>query len=394
MNFGRRVETSAQYSNIDIYYAEFTDDLTSSNSRYYDATASSHTAGTPILSETLNGNDATGVNMPTDGSAWLDLGGGLTALTKSFSAQFNLNQRKSNSFTATVALLQRLNKNYQGLIKFLSVNRVNKAFSFEVDLLQQQQNQVQLVTDLLSRDSSAFSGELDLLQGFTKSHSSQFYLLARESKSFTGALALLQRENKSYQGLINFLSTNQVNKAFSFQFDLLAHKVLTHSGIVKFLGHEQLNFSAVINLLNRQSKNFSGELDFYQQVNKSFSYSVDMLATGRASKSYSFELDLFSRLTKQYRSEITLLQRQGLSHQLSIDLLDRVAKDFSAQFNLLNTQSKNFTVTLDTIGRVGKTFDVVFNIQSDNTPKTPAHYVISVDHLIEFIDPPIQTLIV
>lgn len=41
-----------------------------------DATASSHTAGTPILTDTIGGNNATGVNMPTDGSAWIDLGGG------------------------------------------------------------------------------------------------------------------------------------------------------------------------------------------------------------------------------------------------------------------------------------------------------------------------------
>jgi hypothetical protein len=326
-------------------------------------------------------------------SAWTDSsGGGLTALTKSFTAQFDFIERKSKSFTAAVALLARVNKNYQGLMNFLSTNQVNKAFSFELDLLQQQQTQVQLVADLLSRDSSAFSGQLDLLQGFTKSHSSLFDLLSRQSKSFTSALALLQRENKSYQGLTSFLSANQVNKAFSFQFDLLAHKVLTHSGIVNFLGHEQLNFSAVLDLLNRQSKSFSGELDFYQQVNKSFIYQFDSLATGSASKSFSFELDFIGRLTKQYNSEITLLQRQGLSHQLSLDLLDRVAKDFSAQVDLHNTQSKNFTVTLDTIGRVGKTFDVVFNIQSDDTPKTPAHYVISVEHIIEFIDPPIQTI--
>jgi hypothetical protein len=45
--------------------------------RNYDATASSHSSGTPILSD-ISGNaqDGTGVNMPTDGSAWLDLGGG------------------------------------------------------------------------------------------------------------------------------------------------------------------------------------------------------------------------------------------------------------------------------------------------------------------------------
>ena len=43
----------------------------------WDAEASSHAPGAqPILTETVTANDATGVNFPTDGSAWVDLGGG------------------------------------------------------------------------------------------------------------------------------------------------------------------------------------------------------------------------------------------------------------------------------------------------------------------------------
>jgi hypothetical protein len=293
---------------------------------------------------------------------FIEQAGGLTPLTKLFSAQLDIIERKSKSFTGSVALLAQVNKSYQALIDFLSTNSVNKVFSFELDVLQQQQAQVQLVTDLLGRESHAFNGQLDLLQAFTKSHTSQC--------------------------------------------DLLARNALTHSGLVNFLGHENVNFGAVFDLLNQQSKNFTGEInlnqavskaftsqvDFYHRVNKSFTYQFDTLATGTASKAFSFQLDFIGRLQKQYTSELDLLQRQGLSHQLSLDLLDRVAKDFSAKFDLHNTQSKSFTVTLDTIGRVGKTFDVVFNIQSDDTPKTPAHYVISIEHIIEFIDPPIQTI--
>tara|TARA_R110000772_G_scaffold67595_1_gene150082 strand:- start:847 stop:2067 length:1221 start_codon:yes stop_codon:yes gene_type:complete len=53
----------------------------------WDATASSHAAGTPILTDTVGGNDATGVNMPTDGSAWVDLGGSGTTVTTNQVAQ-------------------------------------------------------------------------------------------------------------------------------------------------------------------------------------------------------------------------------------------------------------------------------------------------------------------
>ena len=59
----------------------FIDDSDALNNRNYDAASSSHAAGTPVLTDTIGGNNATGVNMPTDGSAWIDLGGsgGLTA---------------------------------------------------------------------------------------------------------------------------------------------------------------------------------------------------------------------------------------------------------------------------------------------------------------------------
>ncbi len=47
-----------------------------------DATASDHSAGgQPVLKDTVGGNNATGVNFPTDGSAWVDLGGGGATIT-------------------------------------------------------------------------------------------------------------------------------------------------------------------------------------------------------------------------------------------------------------------------------------------------------------------------
>lgn len=53
---------------------------------FYDAAVSSHAAGTPILTDTIGGNNATGVNMPTDGSAWVDLGGGGVTVTATLGA--------------------------------------------------------------------------------------------------------------------------------------------------------------------------------------------------------------------------------------------------------------------------------------------------------------------
>ena len=46
-----------------------------------DSSDHSNTGQQPVLVDTVGSNDATGVNMPTDGSAWIDLGGGATSAT-------------------------------------------------------------------------------------------------------------------------------------------------------------------------------------------------------------------------------------------------------------------------------------------------------------------------
>jgi len=71
--FRRRTK---EYFHGDVQILEVAAVSTTVNNRGWDATTSNHGAGTPVLVDTIGGNDATGVNMPTDGSAWIDLGGG------------------------------------------------------------------------------------------------------------------------------------------------------------------------------------------------------------------------------------------------------------------------------------------------------------------------------
>lgn len=72
---------SGNYTHTNVGYITFRNSIGGTALFNWDATASSHAAGTPILTDTVGGNNATGVNMPTDGSAWLDLGGiGTTTL--------------------------------------------------------------------------------------------------------------------------------------------------------------------------------------------------------------------------------------------------------------------------------------------------------------------------
>lgn len=55
---------------------EFISFASASANHNYDATASNHGTGQPVVVDTIGNNDATGFGFPTDGSAWVDLGGG------------------------------------------------------------------------------------------------------------------------------------------------------------------------------------------------------------------------------------------------------------------------------------------------------------------------------
>lgn len=57
-------------------------EITSTTNNFrWNATDSSHAAGTPVLTETIAARNATGGGMATDGSVWVDLGGGGLTIT-------------------------------------------------------------------------------------------------------------------------------------------------------------------------------------------------------------------------------------------------------------------------------------------------------------------------
>ena len=97
---------SGNYAHADIGYIIFRDSIGGTDLFNWDATASSHAAGTPLLTETVAANSATGVNMPTDGSAWLDLGGSgisiaVDSTLPSLSSSLNLS-KVDNSFSIDI----------------------------------------------------------------------------------------------------------------------------------------------------------------------------------------------------------------------------------------------------------------------------------------------------
>lgn len=76
---GRYQHTSGNWLHAQIESA-IVEDLIGGAKFEFDATTSDHsnTGAQPVLVDTISGNNATGVNFATDGSAWVDLGGGAT----------------------------------------------------------------------------------------------------------------------------------------------------------------------------------------------------------------------------------------------------------------------------------------------------------------------------
>lgn len=126
-------------------YFKVADLTTSANSFNLDATASNHGTGQPVLTDTIGGNDAQGQNFPTDGSAWVDLGGGAT------SYPFNIDALASNANLTNVALRYDRTLNTQGLTASGQFNDI--AFDYNQSLT--------LALDSLQ--GSATNGAVDLL---------------------------------------------------------------------------------------------------------------------------------------------------------------------------------------------------------------------------------------
>lgn len=75
---------------------KFTDFITPANNRNFSPDDSARGPGSTILTDTISGNNAVGVGFPTDGSQWIDLGGGgvelnVTELLNSFQDSSLLN---------------------------------------------------------------------------------------------------------------------------------------------------------------------------------------------------------------------------------------------------------------------------------------------------------------
>jgi len=129
-------ENNNTYLGADVEYFNFVTSDDGTLDRLYDATASSHAAGTPVLSD-ISGNtqDATGVNMPTAGlvgagGVWLDLGGsgisiGVDSTLPNLSSSLSLS-KIDNSFSIDI------NSILPSLSSSLSLANTDGAFDLSI----------------------------------------------------------------------------------------------------------------------------------------------------------------------------------------------------------------------------------------------------------------------
>jgi hypothetical protein len=125
----------SSFLECDIETIEYTELTTGSDDGLWDATASSHAAGTPILTDTINSNNTTGVNMATggtvaNGGVWLDLGGsGISIAVNStlpgLSSSLSLS-KIDNSFSVDV------NSTLPSLTSLLSLTNTDNIFDLSV----------------------------------------------------------------------------------------------------------------------------------------------------------------------------------------------------------------------------------------------------------------------
>lgn len=133
---------------------------------YLDATASDHsnTGQQPVLVDTVGSNDATGLNFPTDGSAWVDLGGG------SITGDIINSQSQQDTINSTVSINATL-QDSQAQLDFITGNVVSPGVNGSITDLQSQSDFVSGST-ISTGSLSDSQSQADGINGFAQLSSS------------------------------------------------------------------------------------------------------------------------------------------------------------------------------------------------------------------------------
>lgn len=185
----------------------------------WDATASDHsnTGVQPALLDTVGGNNATGVGFPTDGSAWVDLGGDVSSLT------FDLDYRNSISNAQVSDVDYRASVLSASLSDFDVRSKIYNSVISELDIRNKTLGAAFRSIDLRSKIFNAAYADLDIrdeILAQAQSNSVITDLDIRNSLS-NAALADLTIQSKILQAtLVDVDFRNKVLQAITRDIDI------------------------------------------------------------------------------------------------------------------------------------------------------------------------------
>lgn len=160
--------------------------------------ASDHSGSTdqPILIDTIGGNNATGVNFSSyDPNVWVNLGGGVTRLSRDISLVTGFSQRLVHDTTINTALLERKSNDV----------------TLSTSLLERKSNDTLINTGLLARLTRDTEIEFSLLARLSRTTQIQTALFERKSRDYDVASSLLERKVRNANivtALLNRLSND------------------------------------------------------------------------------------------------------------------------------------------------------------------------------------------
>jgi len=169
--------------------------------RTYDFDASNHSAGQPAVTDTSAGaNNATGVNFPTDGSAWVNLGGGSILITIDSLSQSQALEQITVTPTYSSTTVTVNNASQQQSIGQINLTQLNKLV---INNLSHQQTVEQ---SLLTQHNNIAIDGLSNAQTLDSINLTQAYILTINNLSQSQTT---EQVTTTTLGVVNVNNTNQ-----------------------------------------------------------------------------------------------------------------------------------------------------------------------------------------
>tara|TARA_R110000772_G_scaffold24212_3_gene64125 strand:- start:1300 stop:2391 length:1092 start_codon:yes stop_codon:yes gene_type:complete len=221
---------------------------------FFDATASSHAAGTPILTDTIGGNNATGVNMPTDGSAWVDLGGSGISITTDFDVRYSIESSLvsvTTDFDIRYSMLNELTTDFD--IRYSMLNSVTTDFDIRYSMLNELTTDFDIRYSMLNSVTTDFDIRYSMLNELTTDFDIRYSIavnLVTVTTDFDVRYMMLNSVTTDFD--IRYAMFNEVTTDFDVRYNINGDSVTaTNNNTYAFnLSQKEYNFNVILREFN------------------------------------------------------------------------------------------------------------------------------------------------